>query len=304
MAQGVNPVSIGILGPGGVGGLISCLLWRSGHQLTVIGRENAAFRINENGIWLESPVYGNFTAKPRAVTSPIEEVDFLLITVKSPALGDALVQAKGCIGPGTVLVTLLNGLGHKEVIRELYPNPVFVGTIGLVEVFLGDDREIIHKSSGFPQIELGVEGECWFENASRIAKILVDAGLPTTVGTSECQVVWKKLVRLSALATLTSYFKCPLGDIRSSPTRWEMMREAVLELCEVAQVQGVRFDPDKIMEQISGFPDRLTTSMQRDIIGGRPSEVEAILGEPLRIGKRANLPLPCLDKCYRELTRV
>ncbi|OYY94488.1 MAG: hypothetical protein B7Y41_06540 [Hydrogenophilales bacterium 28-61-23] len=298
MAEVLAPMKIGVLGPGAVGGLLAALLCRSGNQVCCFGRELAVESIQRRGIRVQSAVFGAFDAHPMASMSASSPVDVVFIAVKASALEVALGSISAAIGDETAIVPLLNGIGHRERIRDVLGLRVVVGTIGAVEVTLGDNRDVLHRSSMIPHMELASDGDVSPDVVSAIASTVRRAGLSVTIGANENEVIWKKLVRLSAIATLTTYMQSPVGAVRTNQQSRDMLAAVVGELSQVAQSQGVRLFESDVMHQIDGLPETLTTSMQRDVGAGRPSEIESILGEPLRLGQSLGLPVPAMERCY------
>jgi 2-dehydropantoate 2-reductase len=81
---------IAVLGPGGVGGLIGGVLHRAGHEVTIVAREATAALIGERGVHVQSVIFGDFTARPRAVALLDEPVDALIVATKAAGLAPAL----------------------------------------------------------------------------------------------------------------------------------------------------------------------------------------------------------------------
>ena len=67
MAEISSKLSIGILGPGAIGGMLAALLWKDGHDVTCIGKKTSVAKIKKYGISFDSQLYGNFIAKPNSV---------------------------------------------------------------------------------------------------------------------------------------------------------------------------------------------------------------------------------------------
>src|SRR2546421_12867888 len=110
--------SVAILGPGGVGGFVAGALDRAGIPVTVVAREPTAELIARDGIRVESVRLGaSFTARPRAVARLDEQLDFLIVAPKATALGEALERIAA---EPRVVVPLLNGLDHLEVLRDRF----------------------------------------------------------------------------------------------------------------------------------------------------------------------------------------
>lgn len=294
-------MKIGVLGPGAIGGLVAALLCRSGNRVSCFGREQAVKSIQEQGIRVKSSVFGDFEAHPISSTKASSPLDVVFIAVKAPALETALGSISGCIGNETAIMPLLNGIGHRERIRKAFGPKVVVGTIGAIEVSLSDDRVVLHRSPMIPQMEIASDTDISSEIVSTIASAVSNAGLSVAIGVNENEVIWKKLARLSAIATMMTYSQSPVGIVRYNRQSRGLLRAIVGELCQIARSQGVSLLATDIMLQIDSLPETLTTSMQRDVSKGRPSEIESILGEPLRLGQSLGLPLPVMKHCYSHI---
>lgn len=298
MAEVLTHMEIGILGPGAIGGLLAALLCRSGNQVYCFASGHAVESIHRNGIRVKSGVFGDFQSHPISSVSASFPVDILFVTVKAPALGAALDSFAGCIGNDTAIVSLLNGMGHRERIRHAFGPKVVVGAIGAVEVSLGDDRIVLHRSPMIPHMEIASDTDVSPEKLSSIVSAVRNVGLSAMIGNNENEVIWRKLVRLSAIATMTAYTQSPVGEIRTVEQSRARLQAIVEELCQIARAQGVDASAPDVMHQIDALPEALTTSMQRDITAGRPSEIESILGEPIRLGQSLGLSLPTMEHCY------
>ncbi len=291
-------MKIGVLGIGAVGSMLAALAFRAGNNVYCYGTTNSVEFIRKNGIQVKSGVYGDFDSRPIASKGPLHSVDVLFVTLKSPALGSAIEIIADGIDNDTIIVSLLNGLGHRECIRRVLGRRVVVGTIGALEVSLGTDRVVQHRSPMTPHIEIASDTDVSSERLFTIAAFIRNAGLSVTIGKSENEVIWNKLVRLSAIATVTAYTQYPVGKIRTDRKLRLMLQAIVDEVCLLAQAEGVVCSAVDVMHQIDCLPETLTTSLQRDIFAGRPSEIESILGEPIRRGQSLGLSLPTMEHCY------
>src|ERR1700727_1476884 len=110
-------MSVAVLGPGGVGGLLAGLLERAGTPVVVVAREETATVISERGLRVDSVSFGELLARPRAVTQLEEPVDVLIVATKASGLKPALERI--AVQPKLVL-PLLNGLDHIAVLRERF----------------------------------------------------------------------------------------------------------------------------------------------------------------------------------------
>jgi len=299
-------MSIAVLGPGGVGGLIAGLLERAGTPVVVVAREQTVERISERGLSVDSVSFGELITHPRAVARLEEPVDVLIVATKASGLKPALERIEA--QPKLVL-PLLNGLDHIAVLRERFgTDAVLAGTIR-VEADRPEPGVVVHTSP-FLLVEMaphdssdpagdGPEDRSVGPRAGMetLARLLKDAGVSVRVRESEAQVMWSKLVRLNALACTTSAFDKLLGEIRSTPELRTALVGAIEEGCAVGRAEGaVDVDPAIALGELELAHDTLGSSMQRDIAAGRTPELDAIPGSVLRAAARHGLQCPTIER--------
>jgi len=277
-----EPVTIGVLGPGAVGGALAVPLVQAGFDVVCIAREVTAEAISSQGLSLR---HGSeeVTVQPRAVTELHEPVNLLLVTVKGPALDDAL----GRIGSAaSAVLPLLNGLEHVERIRRRLGGNVLAGSIGRLEAYRDGPTTVVQTTPA-PLITLFP--------ADGAAELLRSARLDVRVGESEPAVLWEKLVRLAPLAAATVITQQTLGELRSDPDWRATLEAGVIEACEVAAADGVQLDEAAQWEILDTMPATVTTSTARDAAAGRLNELDAILGAVVRAARRTGLAAPTLE---------
>ncbi len=326
-------MTIAVLGPGGVGGLVAGALDRAGDRSIVVARESTAKLIGERGLLVRSVRLGEFAAHPRAVAELCEPVDALVIATKAVGLERALERI--ATEPPLVL-PLLNGLDHVALLRERFaPESVLAGTIrveadrpepGVIvhtSPFLridmasryvtpggvGDELGRVGSGSGGvggaspvsparpsgPLESAGASPDSTVSLMRELAARLDGAGIPARVCDSEPQVLWSKLVRLNALACTTSAYDKLLGEIRDTPELRAALVGAIEEGCAVGNAEGARLDASDPLGELNDAHATLGSSMQRDIAAGRTPELDAIPGAVLRAAARHGLACPTIE---------
>jgi 2-dehydropantoate 2-reductase len=283
--------SVAVLGAGGVGGFVAAALARTGANVVVVAREDTAAQLRERGFTVTSRVLGDFNARPAAVAELSEEVDCLLVATKATGLSAALGRIRAT---PRLVVPLLNGLDHLEVLRERF---------GADHVAAG----VIRIESDRPAPGVIVQGSpsCRVDVASAVASLagpleelatsLRSAGIDVVVGDSERQVMWSKLARLCALALTTSAADRPIGFVRADP-RWRSALEgAINETVTVANADGASLEAATTLAELESAHAELGSSMQRDITAGREPELDAIAGAVVRAGQRHGLRCPTVQ---------
>jgi 2-dehydropantoate 2-reductase len=273
---------VGVLGPGAVGGALAVPLAQTGAEVVCIAREATAEAIRSRGLTLRH-VQGEVTVRPRAVAELTEPVDLLLVTVKAPALDDALGRVAATAG---AVLPLLNGLEHVEMIRRRLGGNVIAGSIGRLEAYRESPTRIVQTTPA-PLITLFP--------ADGVAEVLRGAGLDVRAGESEPAVLWEKLVRLAPLAAATAITQQTLGELRSDPDWRATLEAGVREACEVAAAHGVRLDEAAQWGILDTMPTTVTTSTARDAAAGRRNELDAVLGSVVRAARRTGVAAPTLE---------
>jgi len=289
---------VAILGPGGVGGLLAGALERAGTEVVLVARESTAQTISEHGLSVDSVIFGQFLAHPRAVARLEEPVDALIVATKASGLAPALERIAS---EPTVVLPLLNGLDHMEVLRERFaPASVLAGSIR-VEADRPEPGVIVHTSP-FLLIDMAVGDPSALPGMRALEQALTTAGVPVRVMDSQPQVMWSKLVRLNALACTTSAYDKLLGEIRATPQLRADLEGAIEEACAVGLAEGAQdVDPAIAIAELELAHDTLGSSMQRDIAAGRAPELDAIPGSVLRAAARHGLECPTIEKLVAKI---
>jgi 2-dehydropantoate 2-reductase len=290
---------VAILGPGGVGGLLAGALHRAGSEVIVVAHEQTAAVIAEHGVRVQSIIFGDFVAHPRAVALLDEPVDALIVATKAAGLQSALERIATASSPereSTVVLPLLNGLDHIAVLRERFaPASVLAGSIR-VEADRPEPGVVVHTSP-FLLVDMASDQPAARPAMHALADALTQAQVPVRVLDSEAQVMWSKLVRLNALACTTSAYDVLLGEIRSTPSLRADLVGAIEEACASGQAEGASdVDPQQAIAELELAHDTLGSSMQRDIAAGREPELDAIPGSVLRAAARHGIPCPTIER--------
>jgi 2-dehydropantoate 2-reductase len=287
-------VTVAILGPGAVGGILTVGFLRSGVHLVCIARPDTAELIRSEGLSLRQGRSVE-TVHPEVTTELREPVELLLVTVKAPALEDALERVTA---PAAAVIPLLNGIEHMETIRDRLPeSAVVAGSVGRIEAYLERPGIVIQPTPG---VVLTVASEA----DDAIVELLQRIGADVRVNGSDAAVLWDKLARQAPVAAATAITQRPIGELRSDPEWRERLKQAIAETCSVAAGDGVSLSPDAEWEIIDAMPPLLTSSTARDIAAGRPSELDAITGAAVRAARRLDVSTPVLNGLLAEAEEV
>jgi 2-dehydropantoate 2-reductase len=285
--------TVAILGPGAVGGTLAVRLSTAGAHVVCVAHPEAAGLIALAGLQVESPE-GMLTARVEVTEQLAKPVDLLLVTVKAPALSDALERVSPDSVSTGVVVPLLNGLEHMDLMRERFDGRVAAGSISHFQAYRAGRVQIVEATAS-PVITIASESLARTE-LDRAADILRRARIDVRVGQNERRVLWHKLARIAPLAAATSASGRTVGELRNDATWRPRLDGAIAETCAVADADGVQLRPASQWAIIDEMADETTTSAARDVVAGRRSELDAIVGCVLRVAKRYGVPCPTLEE--------
>jgi 2-dehydropantoate 2-reductase len=288
-----SKLTVAVLGPGGVGGLIGALLARDGHRIVCLAGERTVAVLRQDGLRVDSGQYGEFTAVVEADTELREPVDVVFVTVKQAALAEALDRVPAEVVGEAVLVPLLNGLDHLAVLRERFPSGrVVAGTIRVEATRTAPGR--IAHTSPFADLELAAP-------EVEFAEQLRQAGLGVTEREDESAMLWDKLAFLAPFALLTTHHRTDVGTVRDRH-RPELLT-VLDEIAAVAGAAGAPVSAESLLALFDRVPGTMKSSMQRDAEAGRPLELDAIGGAVLRAGTAHGIATPTTARLVAEVAQ-
>jgi 2-dehydropantoate 2-reductase len=284
--------TVAVLGPGAVGGSLTVRLSLAGVPVVCVARPETVGIIALSGIAVESPD-GAATVRPEVAEELERPVGILLVTVKAPALEEALERVSPEAVAEGVVLPLLNGLEHLDVLRRRFAGRVAAGTISHFQAYRAGRVQIIEATRS-PVITMASE-ELPRGDLDRAADLLRLGRMEVRVGESERRVLWHKAARISALAAATAASGLSVGGLRADDDWNRRLQRAVAEACAVAEADGIPLRPAAQWDIIEQMADETTTSAARDVAAGRRSELDAIVGSVLRVAERHGIATPTLS---------
>ncbi len=294
---------IAVMGAGGVGGCLGALLAKDGNDVALIARGAHLEAIQANGIRLVRDE-DEFTVPVTATANPAEvgPVELVLYTVKTYHNAEAIPALRPLIGPGAAVLTLQNGVQcHEEVAAELGTGHALPGaywTSSQVEA-----PGVVRCIGQTPRLTFGELHGTVSERAAKIQDTLTAAGIQADVSGDAMQVLWSKLVVLSSVSGITSASRTRIKRFLEFPQGRELFVAAMREADAVGKAMGVSL-PDGLVDQslelIENFPD-FQNSMHADCEQGRLTELEALSGAVVRLGRQTGVPTPVHEILYSLL---
>ena len=294
-----------VYGTGGVGGYFGGRLAQAGEDVTFIARGEHLRAIRANGLRVDGP-NGDFVIDPARATDNVNETgetDLVILGVKAWQVPDAARAIKHVIGPTTTVLPLQNGVDAvPQLVAELGSANVVGGLCRIVS-YVVEPGQIRH--AGFaPTIIIGELDNQRTERITKIEEVFKHAGLDTTIAADIQVALWTKFLFIASFSGVGALADAPAGVLRSDPKRRAQMLSAMEEIYSLAHARGVKLPADsveKVMAAVDNLPEDATSSMQRDIAAGKPSELEAQNGAVVRMARESGVDVPTHTLIYQTL---
>ena len=297
-----------IMGTGGVGGYYGGLLAQQGNEVTFISRGAHLYAIRHEGLKVKS-VHGDFTVFPAIATedpTKVEPVDLILFCVKTYNTDEAAEAIRPAMGAQTVVLSLQNGIDAAERIGKLVGEEHVIGGATWLSSAV-EAPGVIRQISQFRRIALGELNGGRSERIQSIYEVLNQTGIAVEISDDIQKVLWTKLVFITAVSSIGSLTRLPMGDYRSIPETRALLSSIMQEVESVARARGVNLDPDvveKWLEFIDNSAPHIKPSMQLDVESGHRTELESMIGVVGRKGRQLGIPTPVADYVYASLLPI
>lgn len=309
-------MKICIFGAGAIGGLVGAKLALKGEtEVSLIARGPHLDAMRRNGLILRHAE--NETTVKVTATSDAKELgpqDYVFLALKAHSIPGILDSLKPLIGPDTAVVTGQNGVPWWYFYKQsgAYENQRIeaVDPGGRIWDTIGPERAIgcvVHPAAEIeaPGIIRHVEGDRLplgepsgekTERVSRLAEILVAAGIRAPVRPQIRSEIWVKLWGNLSFNPISALTGATLEQICADEAVRAVARAMMVEAQAIAEALGIKFAID-VDKRIAGAAavGAHKTSMLQDLELGRPLEIDALVTAVQELGRLTQKPTPTID---------
>jgi 2-dehydropantoate 2-reductase len=205
-----------VVGAGATGGYFGGRLAAAGRDITFLVRPRRADRLKAEGLQILSP-HGNLTLKPKlAIAGDITEpFDALLLSVKAFALDQAIDDIALGVGPETMIVPVLNGMKHIEVLCARFGDSAVVGCTCRIASAVDEEGRIV-QLTGLHDLSYGEMNGVLSARIKRLDDFIQSAGFNATLSQSiECEM-WEKWVMLATVGAVNCLMRGTVGEVEAA----------------------------------------------------------------------------------------
>jgi 2-dehydropantoate 2-reductase len=293
-----------IVGAGAVGGYFGGRLAQAGCDVTFLVRPSRAKQLGRDGLRIISP-HGDAVLTPKLVSAERIDTpyDLVLLSVKAYALEAAMNDFAAAIGPETMILSVLNGMRHVDLLTKRFGEYAVIGGVCQVASEIDDEGRIVQLAD-FQQL---IYGERNGETTPRLQTLdatLQGRGFDARLSTDIMQEMWEKWVQLASLGAITCLMRGAIGEIVAAPGGADLSLKVLDESAAVATACGHK--PSEALlsrhaDALTAPGSPLTSSMFRDLRKGAPVEADHILGDFIERGDAHGVATPLLKAAFISL---
>jgi 2-dehydropantoate 2-reductase len=294
-----------VVGAGAVGGYFGGRLVQAGRDVTFLVLPKRAEQIQAQGLQILSPMHGDFIARPKTITASqiASPYDVIFLSVKSYSLAAAIDDFAPAVGPQTVIIPVLNGMHHMDVLTQRFGDAV-LGGVCFVSTAIDSQGRIVQLAD-FQSLAYG---ELDGKKTSRIEAVHQEfsgAGFQASISTDISRGMWQKWVFLASLGAITCLLRGNVGEIVAAPGGAELCLSTLRECAAIASAYGYPMSETFLAEksaQLTAPGSKLASSMYRDLTEHARVEVDTILGDLVDRGRKHGVSAPIVQAAFVSLS--
>ena len=315
-----------IIGAGGTGGILGFYMTKAGKDVTLIARNAHLEAMKKQGLSVQKMWTNETETIPVSAESMEsyeakgEKADVILVCVKKYSLDSCIPFIQNISHENTIVLPVLNVYGTGAYLQEKLPKVLVTdGCIyvsanikqagvllqhgEILRVFFGvREKEDLKKLNGQSDGEYKAE-----RLLKKIAQDFKDSGIDGILSDNIKRDALTKFSYVSPIGTAGLYLHAVAGDFQREGEARELFKTLIREIVTLANAMGITFEEDLVernLKILSNLPEEATTSMQRDVMEGKQSEIDGLVYEVVRMAKKYGVEVPAYERAaekFREM---
>lgn len=298
-----------IIGAGGTGGCLGFFLKKAGKDVTLIARGKHLEAIRKNGLtiqklWDES----RETLPVKACTAEeYKEIpDVILVCVKGYSMDETVPTIKKIAGKETVVIPILNIYGTGGRLQKKLPELTVTDGCIYVSANIMEPGVILQHGKILRVVFGARKPEEETEKMREVAKDMVTDDLEVILSENICRDAMVKFSYVSPIGAAGLYCNAVAADFQREGEQREMFKALIREIVALSHAMGIEFAEDLVernLKILAALSPEATTSMQRDVMEEKCSEMDGLVYEVVRMGEEYKVDMPQYKKAaarFRE----
>lgn len=315
-----------IIGAGGTGGILGFYMTKAGKDVTLIARNAHLEAMKKQGLSVQKMWTNETETIPVSAESMEsyeakgEKADVILVCVKKYSLDSCIPFIQNISHENTIVVPVLNVYGTGAYLQEKLPKVLVTdGCIyvsanikqagvllqhgEILRVFFGvREKEDLKKLNGQSDGEYKAE-----RLLKKIAQDFKDSGIDGILSDNIKRDALTKFSYVSPIGTAGLYLHAVAGDFQREGEARELFKTLIREIVTLSKAMGITFEEDLVernLKILSNLPEETTTSMQRDVMEGKQSEIDGLVYEVVRMAEKYGAEVPAYRRAaekFREM---
>lgn len=296
-----------IIGAGGTGGILGFYMTKAGKDVTLIARGRHLAAMQEGGLAVEKMWDGTtetIPVKAADMDHYSERPDVILVCVKGYSLEDTIPFIQRVANPSTIVIPVLNIYGTGAKMQEKLPNLLVTDGCIYVSANIKEPGVLIQHGK-ILRVVYGVrEKEEYDPRLEEIKQDFDASGIDGVLSENIRRDALEKFSYVSPIGAAGLYYHATAADFQREGEEREAFKTMIREITALAEAMGVPFERDMVevnLKILSTLASEATTSMQRDVMDGKSSEIDGLVYEVVCMGERYHVPVPMYEKVAEKL---
>ena len=296
-----------IIGAGGTGGVTGYYMKKAGKDVTLIARGEHLKAIREQGLTLEKmwdKTEETITIPATYMEHYTDHPDVIFVCVKGYSLDETIPFIRRISKKTTIVIPVLNIYGTGGKMQKQLPELLVTDGCIYVSANIKESGRLLQHGQ-ILRIVFGVRDKAEFRSELReIQKDLCDSNIDGILSENIRREALEKFSYVSPIGAAGLYYHATAADFQKEGEARELFKTMIREIATLAEAMGIPFQKDMVdvnLKILSNLAPEATTSMQRDIMEGKQSEIDGLVYEVVRMGEKYHVPIPAYEKVAEKL---
>ena len=307
-----------IIGAGGTGGILGFYMTKADRDVTLIARGRHLAAMQEKGLAVEKMWDGTTETIPVKATDMEhydEQPDVVLVCVKGYSLEETIPFIQRVAKSSTIVIPVLNIYGTGAKMQEQLPELLVTDGCIYVSANIKEPGVLIQhgrilrvvygvRNMSSQKVNVKRVHEEILNDLKNIKKDFDDSGIDGVLSENIQRDALEKFSYVSPIGAAGLYYHATAADFQREGEQRETFKTMIREITALAEAMGVPFERNMVevnLKILSSLAPEATTSMQRDVMEGKASEIDGLVYEVVRMGERYHVPVSMYAKVAEKL---